>query len=387
MSRNLVRCVIWLVVCFGVSHSANAELVGWWNFDGNVDDHSGTGNDGELVDATYSDNVPAAIGSGQSISFENDEEHVFIENADGTLDSETFTLAMFINDRGQEGALERLTSREGDTFETAINVHPPFGGEGEYAYFSAAGGGWQWSEEIPPIDGWQHVAYVSNFDDESLSIYVDGNLVWETAEPWTTFPAGFMHIGNRHNNVEGFDGLIDDVAIWDEVLSAEDIAKIAAGGVAAVVEPPGPEGDFDRSGELDVADIDQLTMEAAAGTNAAGFDLTGDGNVDGADIERWATELKKTWIGDANVDGEFNSSDFVSVFSAGLFETNEPAKWSSGDWNGDGVFNSSDFVAAFGDGGFELGPRPQTNAVPEPSSIALVLPIVFAIGFLRRRGN
>ena len=385
MSRNLVRLGIWIAAYAVISaQSVNGELVGWWNFDGNVEDQSGMGNDGELVDATYSDNVPDAIGGGQSISFENDEDHVFIENADGTLDSETFTLSMFINDRGQVGALERLTSREGDTFETALNVHPPFGGEGEYAYFSAAGGGWQWSEDVPPIDGWQHVAYVADNDNESLNIYVDGNLVWETEEPWVVFPSGFMHIGNRHNNVEGFDGLMDDVAIWDEVLSAEQIAQIAAGGVASLFGP-NIEGDFDNSGALDVADIDLLSMESAAGSNTASFDLTGDGNVDGADVQKWAVELKQTWIGDANLDGEFNSSDFVSVFSAGLFETNSPAKWSTGDWNGDGFFNSSDFVAAFSDGGFELGPRVVAQAVPEPTSGVLIGVCCVCIGLFYRR--
>ena len=48
---------------------------------------------------------------------------------------------MFIQDRGQVGAMELLTSREGDTFETALNVHGPFGGQGEYAYYARAGGG------------------------------------------------------------------------------------------------------------------------------------------------------------------------------------------------------------------------------------------------------
>lgn len=386
MIRNLVRLGAWTVgLSILLSQHVHGELIGWWNFDGNVEDHSGMGNDGELVDATYDDNVPAAIGSGQSVSFESDEEHVFIENADGVLDAETFTLSMFIYDRGQEGALERLTSREGDTFETALNVHPPFAGEGEYAYFSAAGGGWQWSEEVPPTEEWQHVAYVANADDEALSIYVDGNMVWETDEPWVVFPSGFMHIGNRHNNLEGFDGLMDDVAIWDEVLTGEQIAQIATGGVAAFLDP-GEEGDFDNSGTLDVADIDALTRESAAGTNTASFDVTGDGNVDNADVRKWAVELRQTWIGDSNLDGEFNSSDFVSVFSAGLFETQEPAVWSTGDWNGDGVFNSSDFVAAFSDGGFELGPRPQAQSVPEPNSVVLIGTCCWClIGFIRRR--
>lgn len=128
-------------------------------------------------------------------------------------------------------------------------------------------------------------------------------------------------------------------------------------------------GDFDGSGVLDLADIDMLTAATASGANDVAFDLTGDGAVDTNDISNWVADLKKTWIGDSNLDGEFNSTDFVVVFGKGLFETNLPATWSEGDWNGDGVFGSGDFVAAFTDGGYEIGQRVGA-AVPEPTAMS-----------------
>ncbi len=81
----------------------------------------------------------------------------------------------------------------------------------------------------------------------------------------------------------------------------------------------------------------------------------------------------QTWMGDANVDGEFNSGDLVFVFTAGKYETNEAAGWAQGDWDGDGAFGSSDFVVAFSDGGYEVGPRQAVRAVPEPSGLTLLL--------------
>ena len=47
--------------------------------------------------------------------------------------------------------------------------------------------------------------------------------------------------------------------------------------------------------------------------------------------------------------------------------------WNTGDWNGDGEFDSGDLVAAFQDGGFEQGPLATVRAVPEPSSLVLLL--------------
>ena len=146
----------------------------------------------------------------------------------------------------------------------------------------------------------------------------------------------------------------------------------------------GPEGDFNGNGELDVEDIDMLTAASASGENNAKFDLTGDGNVDTADVTNWVQDLRNTWAGDSNLDGEFSSSDFVTVFGAGLFEKDEPAVWSQGDWNGDGLFNSSDFVAAFSEGGYEKGPRPLA-AVPEPTAIAMVFVSLLGLSSLMRR--
>ena len=133
----------------------------------------------------------------------------------------------------------------------------------------------------------------------------------------------------------------------------------------------GVEGDFDGSGARDVADLDLLA--AAIGGNDAKFDVNGDGQVDFSDRQEWVVGLSNTFIGDANFDGEFNSSDFVTVFGAAKYETGQAATWSEGDWNGDGQFNSADFVAAFGGGGYESGARDGgLQTVPEPSSIALI---------------
>ena len=55
------------------------------------------------------------------------------------------------------------------------------------------------------------------------------------------------------------------------------------------------------------------------------FDLNDDGVVNYADREVWVNDLKNTWIGDANLNGEFNSGDMVQVFSRGKYETGEDA--------------------------------------------------------------
>ena len=156
-------------------------------------------------------------------------------------------------------------------------------------------------------------------------------------------------------------------------------------GFTLEISPGGDlEGDFDGDGELDADDIDALNAAIRDGGGAA-FDLTGDGIADRQDQIRWVEELKNTYFGDSNLDGEFNSTDFVAVFSAGEYEDAIAGNstWAEGDWDGSGDFDSSDFVAAFQGKGYEQGPRP-VAAVPEPSALILSFGMLALLGIRRR---
>ena len=150
-------------------------------------------------------------------------------------------------------------------------------------------------------------------------------------------------------------------------------------------------GDFDASDALDVNDVDWLGAKVRSNYRVyvpwwlpdAMFDLNSDDTIDLDDHRMWVKDLAHTWYGDANLDGEFNSSDFAQVLTAGKYEKGwleedrwpegQLAVWSEGDWNGDWFFNSSDMVTAFVDGGYEQGPRPAAATVPEPASILQLL--------------
>ena len=175
--------------------------------------------------------------------------------------------------------------------------------------------------------------------------------------------------------------------LWSRALSSDEIAlhyaNVVSGlnyfGIGAVA------GDFNGNGVLDIEDIDDLTVQSAGQNNPPGYDLNGDARVDVDDVNVWIQELARSWVGDANLDGEFNSSDLVTVLSSGAYEVNVAAVWSTGDFNGDGFANSSDLVAALSDGGYELGPRAATAAVPEPAGIALLGWVAGIMGFRRRK--
>jgi uncharacterized protein YjbI with pentapeptide repeats len=137
-------------------------------------------------------------------------------------------------------------------------------------------------------------------------------------------------------------------------------------------------GDYDADDLLDADDIDMLARRFQGvyyGGPDTMFDVNSDLTVDLQDLDFWVHEIGHTYFGDTNLDGEFNSTDLLNVFSAGEYEDDVAGNsgWSTGDWDADGEFTSSDLVVALADGGYEQGPRAAAAAVPEPASLALVL--------------
>lgn len=147
-------------------------------------------------------------------------------------------------------------------------------------------------------------------------------------------------------------------------------------------------GDFNSNGRFDVQDIDLLSQAIRGELQNSIFDLNLDNAVNEVDLGIWVREVKQTWFGDANLDGEFNSRDIVQVFQHGEYEDDVAANstWGEGDWNADHEFNTRDVVAAFQDGGYEAGRRPApVQPVPEPRT-AQCLQLLAIVGapWLRR---
>ncbi len=150
---------------------------------------------------------------------------------------------------------------------------------------------------------------------------------------------------------------------------------------------PAVAGDFNDDGFLTVEDIDLLSGAIAGGTGDLRFDLTDDDQVNRSDLETWVVDLKNTWIGDANLDGEFNTSDLTQVLQAGQYEdlVEGNSTWATGDWNADLDFDTGDLVYALQSGGYELGPRQAVRAVAEPAASGLILMGISCILLFARR--
>jgi hypothetical protein len=186
-------------------------------------------------------------------------------------------------------------------------------------------------------------------------------------------------------NAEDALDFIVDMGPDGNALADGTIVGISIGTVAETIVT----GDFNGDGSLNIHDLDLLYAAIRQGTNLL-FDLHRNNNLDQEDRRVWVEDLRHTYFGDSDLDGEFNSTDLISVLATGKYENGIPhdASWADGDWNGDADFDSSDLVLAISSGGYEQGPRvAAVAAVPEPSAgVMLGVGVVFVLHRFRRRG-
>jgi hypothetical protein len=377
------------------------DLIGYWNFDNNVQDQSGHNNHGTIVGGvTFDNDVPTALGQGSSASFDGlAGTYVAIEhNSMMPVTSHTdFTISMWVRGDGTVDNVDDRVFSEG----MSTDNNPLFnlgtqneGLDGRFDFFYRNGSttGHQYSLGEPFDDEWNHIVWVDRNNVGTLYINGEEDTTFDyTVHP--TFEADITAIGAvlRAADCCNFTGLIDDVSIFSFALSDDAILALAGGASPLTIPiPMSVLGDFDDDGMLTAADIDLLTGEVLAGTNGLAFDLNNDALVTAEDRRVWVEELKFTYFGDANLDGEFSSADFVAVFQAGQYEdaVNGNSTWATGDWDGDRDFTSSDFVIAFQAGGYEQGPRAAVAAVPEPSGMVLLsATLLMLLSFAREKSS
>jgi virginiamycin B lyase len=266
-------------------------------------------------------------------------------------------------DTGQATVLEPPTSNQG-----ARRVWPDSQGRiwvsewnaGQVAVYDPNGNQWrEW--KLPGARPSAYAVYVDETDKVWLSDFSSNSLVRfdPDTERFESFP-----LPSQPSDVRQLLGRPGE--LWAPE-SAGDQLVVVRYATQPII------GDFDQNGMLDAHDIDLLTAQVTSGNANLSFDLDENGTVDQQDRVVWVTDLKRTYFGDSNLDGQFSTADLVSVFQSGQYEDplNGNSTWATGDWNGDTDFDTGDLVLAFQSGAYEQGPRAEAVKIPEPHSCFL----------------
>ena len=212
---------------------AQAALVHHWKFDqaGAVAADSVGGLNGDMQGAT-----PVPGKSGNALSFDGSDDVVTISNF---IPPPQGTIAFWINP-AMAKSKERILGAGGD-YEVWLRGNGELKNElydGGSATIGTGAG-------VLTADEWHHVAMTYNSTTEAVEIYFDGELlVAGKAEAPSTPTDTTLLVGHRGGAAaaEHYGGLLDDLRIYDHVLSQAEIKALANPPRTHARDPIPPDG-------------------------------------------------------------------------------------------------------------------------------------------------
>jgi hypothetical protein len=239
MCKKLIYLVSFVLV-LSTAGSASAELVAYWKFDegsgATAFDSSGNGLDGTL----QGDPQWAAGKIGGALDFDSDGDYVDCGNSELFDIVDELTVSAWIYMRSVPGDWRAIIAKGDSAWRLSTN------GSTQGMHFSFTGGGRNYlradSVTEIPFNEWHHVCGVYDVQN-GARIYIDG--VEEAVNPDTggvdvdTFN---VFIGeNSEATGRYWDGLIDDVQVYNHALTeAEILAAMQGAGAYPYAFAPDP---------------------------------------------------------------------------------------------------------------------------------------------------
>ena len=220
------------------SYIPSDGLVAYYPFNGNANDASGNDINGTVSGATLTANKNGDVNS--AYSFDGDEDIITIPNTD-MINTSQITVSAWI----KPTRYTALEQDQGDHQQVIVSNAPQDGwGSGfefktfgetdnngnQYLSLGVSGtvnGNFYFQTDNigMSLNQWSHVAYTH--DDTNIKFYLNGQLVLTEDSPGTNlYNNNSISIGSRPSIRHVFSGGIDDVGIWNEVLTAEEIANL-----------------------------------------------------------------------------------------------------------------------------------------------------------------
>ena len=219
------------------------EPVARWEFEegeGDVAYDSAGEYDGTLRgDAKW---VAGATGSG-ALEFDGDGDGVYIEGSSGfdsalNIYNSDLSISAWVKVRGAGGAIVARSKPYYTAYRMGVSGTVPY----INTYRSGSGHWSMFSDQMIMPETWYHIVGVFDRAGDMGRVYVNGVLEGEremTTDPVSTDARTKIGCRNDVNDLP-FDGAIDDIRIYDRVLSYEEIRVLYRGGPDGVAFNPYP---------------------------------------------------------------------------------------------------------------------------------------------------
>ena len=201
------------------------SLVGYWNFniEDDATDLSGNNNDGVLVSDPTWTKVDTKPGLGGAYDFDG-TNYISLDSIPA-LTGNTVTISAWV----------QISSYEG-SYETVLTQYGP--GYNGYYLFSdllfkkpslwvSPTDNQAVSTEALPANEWHHIA--GTYDDQTIKIYVDGTMQGSKEASGLIGVDHNAYIGYDDIENQYFNGLIDEVHVFDRALSPSEVMNLHSG--------------------------------------------------------------------------------------------------------------------------------------------------------------
>lgn len=229
-----MRTLIVLIAVICMAGSVSADMIAHWTFDegsGQTLHDSVGGNNGTIYGATWT-----AGKTGGALSFNGTNSYVDVPDSSSLrfTENDSFSIAYWAKpDSMSSGGyvMSKLAASGSTIFGYASGYYPPAG----YFNFYAEGYGFGYTNVMAPANSspygnWYFVTAV--YSNENMKLYVNG--VLESTGTFTintdsTVPTYDLCIGayaNYNQRDHYYKGLIDDLSIYNNALTAAEIQQL-----------------------------------------------------------------------------------------------------------------------------------------------------------------
>ena len=194
------------------SYVPSNGLVGYWPFNGNANDESGSGNNGVLNGVTLTTD---RFGNNDSAySFDGVNDNIGLGNF---FNYTTFSISMWIKPGNQKGHAVIIDNNHSDSNNWVFQAISNFSNNG-YNFQNS-------NDVLLSTNNWNHV--ILSYSSGIVRVYLNGNLVSETqwSLNYNNSPSLFLGCWKVVND-RFWKGDIDDMGTWNRGLSQQEITNL-----------------------------------------------------------------------------------------------------------------------------------------------------------------
>lgn len=249
-------------------------LVAHWRLEGNAKDSFGEYNGFEVGGPNYSS---GKIGNCYDNTGNNAEGIELIRDDDFGEYEDLYSFSMFFKSTTTSGGGgARLISRDASEYPTVIIRQDESSPQELYFYEATNDAG-----NVVDVNEWYHLVFTIDTGRNNSQLFLDGELIDSGGVNDNTSARPYVIGGNTEGdgNVSGnsFIGKIDDVRLYDHILSAKEVKQLSRGKILHYKFDKA--GAYDSAGYIENGEVNGATHVTDSAVGSGAYDFNGSNGI------------------------------------------------------------------------------------------------------------